>query len=320
VRTDEMRAFVVLADELSFHRAADRLHLSQPALSARLRRLEVELGVRLFDRDRSGTRLTVSGERLLPAVVEALQRLDDLLLAAGALRTTVARRELRVGLGPGALGMLTWPALRLLTGRRPDLGVVTSRESFRSVLPGVASGRLDVALVRGPVAPRRGREVATVHAVPVHAMMPRSHHVAQNGAVSLEDVVPFFAARPPAEMEQAFTDFWTRREHPAAGPLHVRLADEGHLRLQLAAAREGVVGLWPGDVSVSARTGLVTRPLTDDLSAPVQVVWRSGAQGGADLVDAARDAVASVRGLQRGRGPDHEERSGSVWRAGSSRP
>ena len=60
-----LRYFVVVAEELSFTRAAERLYLSQPALSKQVRGLEQMLGAQLFDRDRRRVKLTAAGEALL---------------------------------------------------------------------------------------------------------------------------------------------------------------------------------------------------------------------------------------------------------------
>src|SRR5204862_6268900 len=88
-----LRAFVTVAEELNFTRAAERLLLAQQALSAQIRQLETRLGVRLFERTTRRVRLTAAGELLLPdarAVVQArdagLQELEAARGVAGAGR------------------------------------------------------------------------------------------------------------------------------------------------------------------------------------------------------------------------------------------
>jgi DNA-binding transcriptional LysR family regulator len=63
----KVRYFVVLAEELNYRRAAERLHVAQPVLTRQIRSLERDLGAQLFERDRAGTRLTDAGRQLLMA-------------------------------------------------------------------------------------------------------------------------------------------------------------------------------------------------------------------------------------------------------------
>src|SRR5918998_4033317 len=95
-----LRAFVVLARELHFGRAAVALHVTQPALSQQIRRLEEQLGVALFARTRSSVELTDAGRAALPharRAVDAAAAVTD--VAAAFARGE--RGELRVGLSPG---------------------------------------------------------------------------------------------------------------------------------------------------------------------------------------------------------------------------
>ena len=82
----DLRAFLAVAEERHFSRAAERLHISQPPLSQRIASLERKLGVRLFERGRGGVSLTAAGQALLPqarVVLEQLARAEELARRAG---------------------------------------------------------------------------------------------------------------------------------------------------------------------------------------------------------------------------------------------
>lgn len=74
---DQIRAFVVVAEEGSVRRAAERLHVSQPPLTRSLAKLEDELGARLFERTPRGMRLAPAGEAFLPSARRVLSAVDD---------------------------------------------------------------------------------------------------------------------------------------------------------------------------------------------------------------------------------------------------
>src|SRR4051812_47393745 len=116
-----LRSFVVLAEELHFLRAAERLHIAQPALSQQIKRLEAQLGVRLFDRSRHAVALSEAGRAVLPSAREAVRAADA---AAGIARDYAAgeRGELRVGLSPGA-HYVAQALLAQFARARPDVRV-----------------------------------------------------------------------------------------------------------------------------------------------------------------------------------------------------
>src|SRR4051812_17656842 len=79
VELRHLRAFVAVAEDLGFRRAAERLHIAQPALSRAIMEIEAALGVRLFERSTRMVRLTPAAQFLLPEVRTLFQRLDETL-------------------------------------------------------------------------------------------------------------------------------------------------------------------------------------------------------------------------------------------------
>ncbi|MBG0813288.1 LysR family transcriptional regulator [Planomonospora sp. ID82291] len=139
--------FTVVAEELHFGNAAVRLGMAQPPLSQRIRRLEEELDVRLFDRSRRQVRLTAAGQALLPEAREIVARVERLR----ALAERGTDEVLRVGVPPD-LGSAVIAAL--IDGfREADRGVRLAPAEMWSTdqVAGLAAGTLDVGVVRHPV-------------------------------------------------------------------------------------------------------------------------------------------------------------------------
>src|SRR5918994_6595407 len=97
-----LRYFVAVAEELHFSRAAERLHVAQPAVSEQVRKLEVELGVRLLNRTKRTVSLTDAGAALLAEARRVLQQVEVARLATQQVRDRTASR-LRVGYTPASL-------------------------------------------------------------------------------------------------------------------------------------------------------------------------------------------------------------------------
>src|SRR5688500_18703570 len=93
----QLAYFVAVVDEAHFTRAAERLHIAQPAVSQQIRRLEEELGERLLHRDRRTVTLTAAGEALLPHARAALAQVEHGRAAIAELRGLVTG-HLRIGL------------------------------------------------------------------------------------------------------------------------------------------------------------------------------------------------------------------------------
>jgi DNA-binding transcriptional LysR family regulator len=138
-----LRAFVLAAREGNVSRAAERLHLSQPAVSLQLKRLAEDTGLQLFTRTPHGLALTADGAALLPQAERVLAAVGDLQQAARNLQGTV-RGALRIGtiLDPEftRLGMF----LRELVESAPQIETELRHGMSGTVLAQVLRGELDV--------------------------------------------------------------------------------------------------------------------------------------------------------------------------------
>lgn len=146
----QLRSFVAVAEELSFTRAAGRLHLAQPALSVQVRKLEDELGVELFDRTRRAIRLTDAGALLLRearALLRGVEATVELVRRAGS--GTVGR--LTVGFVPSASNTVLPPALRRFGTAHPGVTLHLREQAPDELVRALHEGRLDVALLYLPL-------------------------------------------------------------------------------------------------------------------------------------------------------------------------
>jgi DNA-binding transcriptional LysR family regulator len=176
----QLEYVVAVAEELNFGRAAERLHVGQPAVSQQIRRLERELKVQLFDRTSRSVQLTAPGRRFL-AEARAV------LAAAGRARDTVAadaRQPLRLGTSTG-LGEHLWRLLDVLAGPPPVLELELVSASTRERIDGVRTGRLDATFVRGAGPLDDDLDVLPVWDDELLVALPGTHPVAAADAVEL---------------------------------------------------------------------------------------------------------------------------------------
>jgi DNA-binding transcriptional LysR family regulator len=179
----QLRYFVAIAEERHFGRAADRLHIGQPAVSQQIRRLERELGVELFDRSPRHVRLTPAGQRFLPRARAVLAAADEARASVAGLAGAV---PLRLGTSDG-LGRHLDDLLDALARTAPWLTVEIVSAPTQARLAQVASGALDAAFVRGDHR-AAGLRVIPVWQDPLVAALPSAHPLATGADVALRDL------------------------------------------------------------------------------------------------------------------------------------
>jgi DNA-binding transcriptional LysR family regulator len=141
----QLSYFVAVADEAQFTRAAERVSVAQPAVSAQIRRLERELGEVLFHRDRRGVRLTAAGEALLPharAALAAVERGRDTIASMRGL----LRGNLRVGVVRPVDHHLA-EALGEFHRTHPAIDIMLTELHNDPAVEAVSTGDLDAALI-----------------------------------------------------------------------------------------------------------------------------------------------------------------------------
>jgi DNA-binding transcriptional LysR family regulator len=180
-----LRPFVVLAEELHFGRAAERLDITQPALSQQIKRLELQLGVRLFARTRARVDLTEAGAAVLaPArvAVDAAATIDE--LARGFRRGELG--ELRLGISPGAHYMAQ-TLLSEFARRRPNVRVRATQDNSGALAAQIVSGQLEVAL-GFCTAPTSGVLREPLLDEPAVVAVAAGHPLAKRSAVTLREL------------------------------------------------------------------------------------------------------------------------------------
>jgi len=141
----DLRTFVAVADLGSFRAASESLHLTQPALSRRVDKLERALGFRLFDRTTRKVELNAMGRSFLPRARHVLNELDSALLGMTDLSDRL-RGQVTIACIPSAVATLVADALREFLGRFPRIRVRVIDEGATDILLAVAHGEADFGI------------------------------------------------------------------------------------------------------------------------------------------------------------------------------
>lgn len=183
-----LRYFVVVATELHFGRAAQRLFISQPALSQQIRGLEGELGLTLLARDRRGVHLTPEGEVFLAEAKAVVQQADR---AAGVARALAegATGRLRLSYVRTMPGGLSEKIVREYQRRYPGVEIAAESGSTGQNVERLSNGVLDVAFIHTPL--ERAVDLTSVEIAtePLVVAIPRSHPLRRRRRIRREDLV-----------------------------------------------------------------------------------------------------------------------------------
>lgn len=287
-----VRYFVAVAEEENFTRAAERLGMAQPPLSAAIRQLEAQLGTRLLDRTSREVRLTAAGALLLEAGRELLARAQEIFTAVQAVERHPVGL-VTVGFSPVARFGLAPDLLAAWAEDVPGVMVNAREGATGALLRDLARGRLDLA-VAFCAQPVPGLEAELLRAEPAVLLVLEDHPLAGRERVAVADlrdqVLVVAGGTDSPGYEAAVVELCRAEGFTPA------LCRDPYPNLALQAVREGL------GVAIHVRTafgldlsGARLVPMEPGVTLPFTLVWRQGARSTA--LDGLRQAaLALVRG------------------------
>jgi DNA-binding transcriptional LysR family regulator len=290
----DLRYFVTVADELSFTRAAERLHLSQPALSKQIRGLETTLRSQLLRRDRRHVELTEAGKALHSAARSLLADWDE-TVATVADAAAAEARVLRIGTLT-SIGRALFPAVLAEFGKQePDWQVELRSFGWGDPSAGLAERETDAAFVWLPTG-TTDIETEVLATEPRLVAVSSRHPLAGRAAVTFAEIAGDPFAALPASAGAA-RDFWLALDSRAGWPPRIAAeASSADEIFELVAAGTAVTLLAEGNAAVYSRSGITCIPVTGLEPARLAIAWRRGDRRACvrDFVRACRDAASEL--------------------------
>jgi len=271
----DLEAFIAVAEELHFGRAATRLHMAQPPLSNRIKLLEKELDVQLFERSTRSVTLTDAARRLLVPARRALSQVAAVKDVAASIASGEEGR-IRIGFA-GASSQRALPLLtRAVRDAHPGIELVLRSQTYvYDALDRLMSGDLDLAFVRLPIAhPELSHRVVEVERL--LCALPSGHRLADQESVRLEDLVhEDFVSLPDDQGSMLQATMVQRCLSAGFRPRITQVAPDSHTVLALVAAGAGVT-ITLSSVRPVQSVGIVYRPLAGEESDQMlaALAWR----------------------------------------------
>jgi DNA-binding transcriptional LysR family regulator len=287
-----IRYFVTVAEERNITRAAERLHISQPSLSAAIQQLERQLGVELVARVGRRIEITPAGELLR-------ERGRDLLEHAETIVEDVRERHhagagrLTLGVSPTARFGIARRLLVACTTEVPAVMLYTTEDTTGALLRDVARGRLDLAITFCAPDPPAGVELLLLDEEAAIVHLPDDHPLATRTELRLSDLAEETILVGATEDSRGFSDR-VLSAFRSAGQAARTLADP-YPDLGLQAVREGLgIVIYPRSAFPENLAGSAFVALVPPLPMPFHLAYRTPARTA---------ALRSVLQVARGFGP-----------------
>lgn len=294
-----LESFVAVAEELHFSRAAERLQIAQSPLSQRIRALEADLGVRLFDRTNRSVALTDAGSAVLR---EARRTLDA---AEGARRAAQRARDgesgtLRLAFVASAAFVALPALLRGVHADAPDMRIVLQRLNSAAQAQALVADRIDAGLSRTPPDPEQGLDHLDLGPEPLLVALPGDHRDAGARSVDLATLAedPWILSRGSSAPSDLNRHIRLACARAGFEPTVAHEAPDLPSVLGVVAGGLGV-SLVPAGIARLHAPGVTTAPLRkpDRAALPSTLVWHPDRRSA--VVERLIAASRSRRGVLR---------------------
>jgi DNA-binding transcriptional LysR family regulator len=274
VHLRDLRYFLAVADELHFTRAAQRLFVSQPALSRQIQVLEQHVRAPLFVRSPRGVSLTGAGRALVPHARRTVAAWDE---AQAAVAEVVAAdsRTLVVGMSIGIGRGLVPVVVEAFQRRHPDFRVDFQQFAFDDRTNGLDSGASDLAFCWLPLPADSGLAHRVLVTEERHVALPRGHPLAGRGELTMADLYdePFLAL---PESTGSLRDYWLAVDARDGHPVRIGAVVHGPEEAVTALGRGlGVALISVGNAEIYQRPEYVVRPVRGLPPGQLAIAWRA---------------------------------------------
>ena len=299
MRIQQLEYATAVARFGSFRRAAENLHISQPALSENVRRLERELGVEILDRRRSGATVGEHGRELLPHMLAVIEAADNLKRAADQSRQL--SRTVRVGTVTAATVPLLAPTIHAFRESHPSTQVEILTTQQAGIHRALLEGSMDLGLVNyleGDDMPPEFESTELLRGRPVVCLRP-DDELASSETISSADLWgrPLIAMRAGYVMHRYVMRLLDGRE-----PTFSYSADGAEMGKLMVAAGLGIAVLPSYSVIGDSleRSGEITcRPLADDATSVLLVLQRRRSAPANNAISDLHDLFVEEAGRAR---------------------
>ena len=260
----QLQFFTAVAEELSFSRAAVKLHVAQPSLSTQIKALEAEVGARLFERDKRHVSLTQAGRRFQDRVATILALAEG---AKSEARSSAGGRLGTINLGYTALSMFSTAlphSIRRFHNEHPHVRISLHELTSLQQLNELTERSLDLGVLRKvDVRAPKGIKIVEWYRTPLVVAMPATHPRAASRSLSLSDLVDDAFVMYPRDAGTGI--YWQVLQLcTAAGfrPRVVREVLESSTMIGLVAAGVGIA-VVPVDMNCIRFSGVIYKDICD---------------------------------------------------------